>query len=61
MTKDVWLVQHPYLQQVADLQALIDSAVAEIPISWAMSASGSFSTQCISARTRCSAGRFWIA
>jgi FdhE protein len=32
MTRDVWLVKHPYLQGVADLQALIDSAVAEIPI-----------------------------
>ena len=32
MTQDVWLVKHPYLQGVADLQALIDAAVAEIPI-----------------------------
>jgi FdhE protein len=32
MTQDVWLVNHPYLQRVADLQALINAAVAEIPI-----------------------------
>ncbi len=32
MTQDVWLVKHPYLQRVADLQGLIDAAVAEIPI-----------------------------
>jgi FdhE protein len=32
MTQDVWLVKHPYLQGVADLQALIDAALAEIPI-----------------------------
>jgi FdhE protein len=32
MTQDVWLVKHPYLQRVADLQALIDAAMAEIPI-----------------------------
>lgn len=32
MTQDVWLVKHPYLQGVADLQALIDAAVTEIPI-----------------------------
>jgi FdhE protein len=32
MTRDLWLVKHPYLQRVADLQALIDAAVAEIPI-----------------------------
>ena len=32
MTQDVWLVKHPYLQRVADLQALVDAAVAEIPI-----------------------------
>lgn len=32
MTQDVWLAKHPYLQRVADLQALIDAALAEIPI-----------------------------
>lgn len=31
MTQDVWLVKHPYLQRVADLQALIDEALAEVP------------------------------
>jgi FdhE protein len=30
MTQDVWLVKHPYLQRVADLQALVDAAVAEV-------------------------------
>ena len=32
MTQDVWLGKHPYLQRVADLQALINAALAEIPI-----------------------------
>ena len=32
MTQDVWLVKHPYLQRVADLQAQVDAAVAEVPI-----------------------------
>jgi FdhE protein len=32
MTQDVWLVKHPYLQGVADLQAQVDAAVAEVPI-----------------------------
>ena len=32
MTQDVWLIKHPFLQRVADLQSLIDAAVAEIPI-----------------------------
>ncbi len=32
MTQGVWLIKHPYLQRVADLQALIDAAVTEIPI-----------------------------
>jgi FdhE protein len=32
MTQDVWLVKHPYLQRVADLQAMIDDVVTEIPI-----------------------------
>jgi FdhE protein len=32
MTQDVWLIKHPYLQRVADLQALIDAALAEVPI-----------------------------
>ena len=32
MTQDVWLVKHPYLQGVADLQALIDAGLAAIPI-----------------------------
>ena len=31
MTRDVWLAKHPYLQRVADLQALVDAAVAEDP------------------------------
>ncbi len=31
MTQDVWLVKHPYLRRVADLQALIDAALTEIP------------------------------
>jgi FdhE protein len=35
MTHDVWLVKHPYLQGVADLQGLIDAALAEVPISCA--------------------------
>ncbi len=29
MTPDVWLTKHPYLQGVADLQALVDTALAE--------------------------------
>ena len=32
MTQDFWLAKHPYLQGVADLQALIDATLAEIPI-----------------------------
>ena len=32
MTQDVWLVKHPYLQGVADLQLLIDATLAETPI-----------------------------
>jgi len=32
MTQDVWLVKHPYLQRVASLQALIDAALADVPI-----------------------------
>ncbi len=32
MTQDVWLVKHPYLQRVADLEAMIDAAVSEISI-----------------------------
>jgi len=32
MTRDVWLAKHPYLQRVADLQALVDAAVAEVNI-----------------------------
>jgi len=32
MTQDVWLVKHPYLQRMADLQALIDAAVTEVHI-----------------------------
>jgi FdhE protein len=32
MTQNVWLVKHPYLQGVADLQALIDIALAEVSI-----------------------------
>ena len=29
---EVWLAQHPYLQRLADLHALIDRAAAEVPI-----------------------------
>jgi FdhE protein len=32
MTQDFWLVKHPYLQGVADVQALIDAALAELLI-----------------------------
>jgi len=32
MTHDVWLVKHPYLQRMADLTAVIDSALAEVTI-----------------------------
>jgi len=32
MTQDVWLVKHPYLQRVADLQGLVEAVVAEISI-----------------------------
>jgi FdhE protein len=32
MTQDVWLVKHPYLQGVADLEALIDDALAAVSI-----------------------------
>jgi FdhE protein len=32
MTQDVWLVKHPYLQGVADLEALIDAALAAVSI-----------------------------
>ena len=32
MTQDVWVLKHPYLRGVADLQALIDAAMTEIPI-----------------------------
>ena len=32
MTQDFWVAKHPYLQGVADLQALIDATLAEIPI-----------------------------
>ena len=32
MTQDVWLVKHPYLQRVADLQGLVEAAVAEASI-----------------------------
>jgi FdhE protein len=32
MTQDVWLVKHPYLQRVADLQGLVEAAVAEVSI-----------------------------
>jgi FdhE protein len=32
MTRDVWLAKHPHLQRVADLQALVDAAVAEVHI-----------------------------
>jgi len=30
MTRDVWLAAHPYLQPVADVHTLVESAVAEI-------------------------------
>jgi FdhE protein len=32
MTQDGWLARHSYLQQVADLQAFVDAAVAEVSI-----------------------------
>jgi FdhE protein len=32
MTQDFWLVKHPYLRGVADLQALVDAALAEVTI-----------------------------
>jgi FdhE protein len=32
MTRDAWLANHPYLQPVADLQALVESAATELPI-----------------------------
>jgi FdhE protein len=32
MTPDVWLTKHPYLQGLADLQALVDAALAEVSI-----------------------------
>jgi FdhE protein len=32
MTRDVWLGKHPYLQRVADLQALVDAALAGVAI-----------------------------
>jgi len=32
MTNDGWLAKHPYLQSVAELQALIDSAACEVSI-----------------------------
>jgi FdhE protein len=32
MTQDFWLAKHPYLQGVADLQALIDATLAGLPI-----------------------------
>lgn len=30
MTRDVWLARHPYLQPLADLDARVDSALAEV-------------------------------
>ena len=35
MTNDGWLEKHPYLQSMADLQALIDSAACEVSIPYA--------------------------
>jgi FdhE protein len=32
MTQDFWLAEHPYLQPVAELHALVDTAVAEVSI-----------------------------
>ncbi|HXW89439.1 MAG TPA: hypothetical protein VEK33_02735 [Terriglobales bacterium] len=32
MTQDVWLAKHPYLQPVADLQALVQAAAADVSI-----------------------------
>jgi FdhE protein len=32
MTRDAWLAAHPYLQPVADLHAVVDTAVAEISL-----------------------------
>jgi FdhE protein len=31
MTEDVWLTRHPYLQPMADLQALVEAALSETP------------------------------
>jgi FdhE protein len=32
MTQDVWLARHPYLEPVADFEAWVDAAVAEVSI-----------------------------
>jgi FdhE protein len=32
MTREAWLANHPYLQPVADVQALVDTAAAEISL-----------------------------
>ena len=32
MTRDVWLARHPYLQPVADVHALVETAAAGIPV-----------------------------
>jgi FdhE protein len=32
MTRDLWLARHPYLQPVADVQALVDAAAAGIAV-----------------------------
>jgi FdhE protein len=35
MTRDAWLAKHPYLQPVADLHALVDTAAAELSLACA--------------------------
>jgi hypothetical protein len=32
MTKDAWVASHPYLRGMADLQTLVEAAVAEVYI-----------------------------
>ena len=32
MTRDVWLARHPYLQPVADVQALVEAAAVGIAV-----------------------------
>ena len=41
MTRDVWLARHPYLQPVADVQALVEAAAAGLPSPLRRSPTGS--------------------